>query len=534
MDNISILVIFNIFGGLGLFLLGMIVMTSGLRSLAGDTMKNVLMRFTKSPLSGAVTGTVTTAILQSSSATTVAAVGFVGAGLIAFPEALGIIFGANIGTTITGWMVALLGFKLNLGTIILPFILLGAILKLFFRDRIASFGYALAGFGLIFVGITLLQEGMSGFEGVITPDHLPSDSWMGRLKLVALGIVATLITQSSSAGIAATLTALYGNAINFEQAAALIIGMDVGTTVTAAIASIGGSENVKRTGLSHVIYNLFTGTMALFLITPYTYMLESISPDALMKNAEISLIAFHTMFNTLGVVIILPFTRQFASLMRKIIPSHTPRFTRKLDKRLLEEESNLALESARISAQDEFIALLKHTNFILGDLKHGQEADLNSLKIALKKTQNYIDLIDLGTEKDAKWKKVISLIHMLDHAHRLHERCTEEEYRARLAQKLPDLHTEHQSLIDNNVHIIMALSTKQFSKARKYAEKNEKQIKKFMKHYRDATVEEMVKDEIDLPVGTGKLEAVRWLVRVNHHIARITYYMEQSILETAK
>lgn len=534
MENISILTIFKVFGGLGIFLLGMIVMTDGLRSLAGDTMKNVLMRFTRSPLTGAITGSVSTAILQSSSATTVAAVGFVGAGLITFSEALGIIFGANIGTTITGWMVVLLGFKLNLGTIILPFILLGAILKLFFRDKIASFGYTLAGFGLIFVGITFLQQGMSGFEGIITPENLPSDSWIGRLRLVALGIIATLITQSSSAGIAATLTALYGGAINFEQAAALIIGMDMGTTVTAAMAAIGGSDNVKRTGLSHVIYNFFTGTMALFLITPYTYLWENISPDSLMQNAEIALVAFHTMFNTLGVIIILPFTRQFASLMRKIIPSKKPKFVRKLDKRLLKDETDLALESARISAQDEFIALLKHTNFILGDLKHGQEADLISLKIALGETQNYIDMIDLGTEKDAKWKKVISLIHILDHANRLHERCAEEEYRARLAQNLPDLHTVHRALIDNNVKIIIAMSSKHFSKAKKCALANEKHIKKFMKNYRDETVEEIVKDEIDLPVGTGKLEAVRWLVRVSHHITRITYYMEQSILETAK
>jgi len=534
MENTSILTILNTFGGLGLFLLGMIIMTEGLRSLAGDAIRSALMHFTKSPLSGAVTGAVTTAILQSSSATTVAAVGFVGAGLMAFPEALGIIFGANIGTTITGWMVALLGFKFHLGTIVLPLILLGAILKLFFHDKIAAFGYALAGFGLIFVGITLLQEGMSGFEGIITPENLPSDSLMGRLKLVMLGIIATLITQSSSAGIAATLTALYGNAINFEQAAALVIGMDVGTTVTAAMASIGGSANVRRAGLSHVIYNLFTGVMALFLITPYVYIWESISPDALIQNAEIALVAFHTSFNILGVLIALPFTHQFAYLMKKIIPSKKLKFAKKLDKRLLEEEPNLALEAARISIQDEFIALLQHTNFILGDIQHGKKVNLALLQSALNKTQNYVDRINLKKEENTKWKQVISLMHILDHAQRLHERCEEEEYRARLVQKSPDLHTEHQNLINNNAQIITAIISKNFSKARKDAEKNEKQVIEFMKHYRDMIVEKMVKSEINVPTGTKKLEAIRWLARVNHHIARITYYMEQTILEIAK
>jgi phosphate:Na+ symporter len=534
MENISILTILNAFGGLGLFLLGMIVMTEGLRSLAGDAIRSALMHFTKSPLSGAVTGAVTTAILQSSSATTVAAVGFVGAGLMAFPEALGIIFGANIGTTITGWMVVLLGFKFHLGTIVLPLIFLGVILKLFFHGKISAFGYALAGFGLIFVGITLLQESISGFGGIITPENLPSDSLMGRLKLVMLGIIATLITQSSSAGIAATLTALYGNAINFEQAAALIIGMDIGTTVTAVMASIGGSANVRRTGLSHVIYNLFTGVMAIFLITPYTYLWESIAPNALMQNAEIALVTFHTFFNTLGVLIVLPFTHQFAYLMKKIIPSKKPKFTKKLDERLLKEAPNLALEIARISIQDEFIALLQHTNFILGDVQHGKKVDLTLLQSALNKTQTYVDQIDLKKEEDAKWKQMISLMHILDHAQRLHERCEEEEYRAKLVRKFPDLHNEHQNLINNNAQIITAIISKNFSQARKDAEKNEKQVIEFMKYYRDMILEEMAKDEINIPTGTKKLEAIRWLARVNHHIARITYYMEQVILETAK
>jgi len=534
MEKISIEMLFTVVGGLGIFLLGMIIMTEGLRSIAGDMMRNALIRFTRSPLSGAITGTVSTAILQSSSATTVATVGFVSAGLLAFPEALGIILGANIGTTVTGWMVALLGFKLNLGTIILPFILLGVVLKLFFQDKIASYGYTLAGFGLIFVGITLLQDGMSGFQGIITPDILPSDSWIGRLQLLALGILATLITQSSSAGIAAALTALYANAINFEQAAALVIGMDVGTTVTAVLATIGGSSNVKRTGLSHVVYNLFTATMALTFITPFTYLWELYSKGSLIDNAEIALVAFHSSFNILGVLIILPFSRQFATLMENIVPSKEPKFIEELDSRLLKDEPKLALENARISAQNEFISLLQYTNYVLGDQQYGKKVDLINLQNALHKTQNYITQINLGDHKDAKWEQMIALIHILDHTQRFYERCTEEDYRAQLVKKLPDLHNEHQMLIKNTVKIIAALESKNFSKARKHAVKNEKEMKKFMKYYRKLTVEEMVSEKIGQETVTNKFEAVRWLVRVSHHISRVTYHMEQSILETAK
>ncbi len=533
MENEFILTILKASGGLGLFLLGMLIMTEGLRSLAGDTMRNALMRFTKSPSSGALTGAISTAILQSSSATTIAAIGFVGAGLMTFSQSLGVIFGANIGTTITGWLVALLGFKLQIGTLVQPIILLGALLKLFFKDKIASFGYALAGFGLIFVGISLLQEGMSGFEGIITPENLASDSFIGLLKLVALGIIATLITQSSSAGVAATLTALYAHTINFEQAAALVIGMDVGTTVTALMASIGGSVNVRRTGSSHVIYNLFTGVMALFLITPYIYVWDALAPGALVQNAEIALVAFHTSFNILGVLIILPFTHQFSNLIEKIIPSKEPIFTEKLDLRLL-EEPYLALEVARISAQDEFIALLQHINFILGDVKYGKKSDLILLQSALDKTHHYIDQINPNQEKDAIWKELISLIHILDHAQRLHERCEEEEYRARLVQKSPNLHSEHQQLITVNNEIITAISSKRFSDATKYAQKNEKLIIKSMLPYRNMIAEKMAKDEITIPSGTSKLEAERWLVRVSHHIARITFHMEKAVLYTAK
>ncbi|UPT76619.1 Na/Pi symporter [Sulfurovum sp. XGS-02] len=533
METLSILTVTKALGGLGLFLLGMIVMTEGLHALAGDTIRNALMRFTKSPYSGAATGAISTALLQSSSATTVAAVGFVAAGLMSFSETLGIIFGANIGTTITGWMVALLGFKLHLGTIVLPVILMGVLFKLFFKDKIASFGYASAGFGLIFVGISVMQESMSGFEGIITPEHLPSGSWIDILKLVGLGILATLITQSSSAGVAATLTALYANAIHFEQAAALVIGMDVGTTVTALMATVGGSVNVRRTGFSHVIYNLFTAMMALLLITPYIYLWNTLLPGYLHQHAEIALVAFHSSFNILGVLIVLPFTHHFAHLMEEIIPSKEPVYTEKLDKKLL-KEPHLALEAARISAQDQFTALLRHINFILGDTAYGKKCDLTLLKSALDKTYQYVDEINPKQEKDARWKELISLIHLIDHAQRLHERCEEEEYRAILVQQSPDLYTEDQKLISVNNEVIDALSSKRFSDAKKIARTNEKQIGKSMLTYRNLIAEKMANDEITIPSGRKKLESARWMTRVTHHISRITYHMEKAVLYTAK
>ncbi|MDX1295724.1 MAG: Na/Pi symporter, partial [Sulfurimonadaceae bacterium] len=249
-------------GGLGLFLLGLIVMTDGLRSIAGDAVRAALLRYTRSPYSGAMTGAAGTALMQSSSATTVAAVGFVGAGLMHFSEALGIIFGANLGTTVTGWLVLLFGFKLKLGLLALPLVFIGAVMRLFAKGKWGGIGFAIAGFGLLFVGIAMLQEGMGALQGLISFEQFPADTWSGRLQLLALGMIFTVITQSSSAGVAAALTAMFAGLISFEQAAALVIGMDIGTTVKVAVITVGSNSEVRRTGYSHLIYNLFTGALA--------------------------------------------------------------------------------------------------------------------------------------------------------------------------------------------------------------------------------------------------------------------------------
>lgn len=181
-------------GGIGVFLLGMVVMTEGLKALTGARLSQWLADATHSPWSGATTGAISTAILQSSSATTVAAVGFVGAGLLSFSQSLGIIFGANIGTTITGWMVALLGFKLQLGSLLLPIIFIGVMMRIFTSGRIAQLGFSLAGFGLIFIGIDLLQQAAAQYTDIVNLDLLPADSVTGRLKLLLLGIIITILT----------------------------------------------------------------------------------------------------------------------------------------------------------------------------------------------------------------------------------------------------------------------------------------------------------------------------------------------------
>lgn len=520
-------------GGLGLFLLGMIIMTDGLHALAGNVIRAGLMRFTRNPVSGAMTGAVSTAILQSSSATTVAAVGFVGAGLMAFPEALGIIFGANIGTTITGWLVVLLGFKLKLGTLVLPFILLGAILRLFSNGRLAMAGYAMAGFGLVFVGITVLQDGMSHIQTMIRPELLPEDSFTGRIKLVVIGMIATIITQSSSAGVAATLTALYAGAVNFHQAAALVIGMDIGTTFTALMAAIGGSLEARRTGISHVIYNVCTAAGALLFISPYIWLWETIAHGALLQHAEIALVGFHSMFNFLGVIIVLPFTRQFASLIIKIVPGNELRLTEKLDHSLIDQPA-MALGVLLPTVRAELFALLTYINTLLVEAGNGKKVSLAELQQSLDRTHVFIDEIQLNPGEEANWKGLVALVHTLDHLQRLHERCEEEEERAVTARKTPEL-AEYRNLLITTIHKIMEdLEQYRPGKAAHRAEKTSNTISQQAENLRETLMNKVASGALDIPEATEYFQAIRWLRRVGSHVARITYHYNQAVLSIGK
>ncbi len=526
MDNAQI--VFQVLGGLGMFLLGMVVMTSGLQELAGNVVRASLMRFTRTPLKAAITGAVSTAILQSSSATTVATVGFVGAGLIAFPEALGIIFGANIGTTIRGWLIALLGFKFQLGVLLMPIIFVGMLLRLFARARLASIGFALAGFGVIFVGITLMQEGMSGLQHIDFFDNLPGDSLTGRLLLLASGIVFTAITQSSSAGVAITLTALFTGLIGFEQAAALVVGMDIGTTITAAIATIGGTIGARRTGLSHVIYNLLTGTGAFMLITPYVLLWETMSPGLLLENAEIALVAFHTSFNVIGVIVVLPVTHAFARMIKRIIPDREPVFTHRLDKTLL-EQPKLALAAVYSTVHDELVALLNYVSAIIGD-DRGQKTNLPRMQSMLDETSDYLDDIHLKTGQGAEWDGLVSLIHALDHMQRLHERCEEEGDRAFTARRTAELMNECQLIADSIHTIISDMQENRWSAASRLAQKTADVIQQTETPYRATVMTAIGNSEITVSEGTDRLEAIRWLRRVSKHVARITQHLAQASL----
>lgn len=413
--------LFHLAGGLGLFLLGMGLLTEGLRVMAGETLRRALVRFTGTPLKAFGSGALVTLLVQSSSATTVTVIGFVSAGLLTFPQAIGVVMGASLGTTGTGWLVALLGLKVKLGLYALPVVGVGAFLRLLAHGGRAAFGTALAGFGLIFLGIDFMQDAMADLSKVFRPADLPHD-FTGHLVAMLLGIGLTVVLQSSSAAMATTLTALHTGAIHFDQAASVAVGAAIGTTVTGVLAALGGSVPAKRTALAHVIFNLVTGLLALVLLPWYLRGISLAQTHWGIAPGAVSLAAFHTAFILAGVLLFLPWTRPFARGIERLLKDRGPRLTRHLDKTLL-HTAPVALEAVR-RALSETACQLFHT--LRGCLDHPAARPPQALQAeisaALAEVGQFIAKIPVqpGVEKTSLAR--ISQMHALDHLQRLQSR----------------------------------------------------------------------------------------------------------------
>ena len=513
-------------GGLGLFLLGMVVLTEGLRALAGRALRRLLSRFTRSPFSGAVTGAVTTAVVQSSSATTVATVGFVGAGLLTFPQALGIVLGANVGTTVTGWLVALLGFKLEIGTAALPIVLIGVLIRLFTGGRTSSAGFAMAGFGLIFVGISLLQQGMSGFVGIITPDSFPGDTWTGRLLLVVFGIAFTFITQSSSAGVAMALAAVNASAMTVPQAAAAVIGMDIGTTATAVLAAVGGSVYAKRTAYAHAMYNLFAGTGAFLILVPFMRGIERFAPRLLASDPELVLVGFHTFFNLLGVSIALPFAPKLASLLTRLVPLKLVSPAHALDRSLLDAPA------AALDALGTTLADLTATTFetiirlLPADGVRGVEARVAEVRQALSETRDYVENIRSSPDQGWTYHRHLSAMHVIDHLDRLADRCADADRWALLAEdrQLAMITGELAPAVDE---VREALVHGERTVREDGLEAAWQSLQHQGREYRERVLERVAAGGFVAVEGIERLDAARGARRVAYHAWRIAYHLNR-------
>ena len=337
----GILQIFTLFGAMGMFLYGMNLMSSGLQKAAGDRLRGFLSAMTSNPFKRVMTGVGITALIQSSSATTVMVVSFVNAGLLTLVQAIGVIMGANIGTTITAWMVSLLGFKADISILAVPLMLLGFLFSNSKKNQHKNIGELIVGFSLLFLGLSFMKESVPDLKQ--TPEVLEFvKQWSGYgfwsvLIFLGVGTVLTLILQSSSATMAITLIMLSMGWIPFPMACAMVLGENIGTTITANIAASVGNHSAKRAAMSHTIFNVFGVIWALILFKPFLSLVGKIieimgypnpaaagfsvtEPDGATGTAALyGLSMLHTLFNLINTLLLVWFTGLIAKIVSKIV-----------------------------------------------------------------------------------------------------------------------------------------------------------------------------------------------------------------------
>ncbi|MDR0411857.1 MAG: Na/Pi cotransporter family protein [Treponema sp.] len=323
---------FGIMGSLGLFLYGMKVMSDGIQQAAGERMQRVISLMTGNRISGVLTGCAVTAIIQSSSATTVMIVSFVNAGLLTLTQSIGVIMGANIGTTITAWIVSLIGFSLQISALAIPAIGLGFIMSVVKWKR-KALGEVVLGFGLLFLGLDFLTKSTPNLsvEQLTAIRSVADLGFISILLGVAIGMGITLLIHSSSASTAITLTMAFQGLISPQFAAAMILGANIGTTVDAALASIGTKTAARRAALVHVLFNIIGTVWAVIFFRWLLLVVDWVTPGvvnwqggAIPSPSQGALITahlamLHTVFNVINTVIFLPFVKQFAQLVSYIV-----------------------------------------------------------------------------------------------------------------------------------------------------------------------------------------------------------------------
>jgi phosphate:Na+ symporter len=533
-----------ILGGVGLFLLGMTIMTDGLKALAGSALRAALGKAAATPLSGALWGAVVTLLVQSSSAVTMTTIGLVSAGLLTFPQGLGLVFGANVGTTGTGWLVALIGVRISLSTYALPMIFVGALARLLTGGRIAAAGGALAGFALVLYGLTTLQEGMGGLAESLHPSDLPAVlgapevGWIagavGLMTLIAVGLAMTAVMQSSTAAIAVTISAFYAGAISLEQGAALIIGQNIGTATSSALAAIGASATAKRLALAYVLFKVIAALIAIVAF-PFTAALMKVF--AASVDGMTLLAAYHTTYNVVGVAVLLPATQWFTRLVERVLPSEQTALQSALDPSALANPV-VAVETARRVVAD---VLATTTASVSAALSGGAGLAQDTARVGaatLQEVRDFLSELKEAPETEAERLRMTSTLHALDHALRLVEVLADggppgqaaggpHDLRAaelcakalRAAQAVGDWITSEAALSAQAAPIGWSTSS-EVAAALIEAEGAARQLVALQRDHRTATLAAVAPGKLTAADSFTRIDIVRRLERIAHHAWR--------------
>lgn len=509
----------TILGGIGLFLLGMALMTDGLKALAGARLRDYMAGLSKRPRNALIAGFGVTALVQSSSATTLATLGFVSAGILPFQTAISVIVGANIGTTSTGWLVALLGLKFSIAKLAMPIVGIGALMRIIGRDQLAQAGGTIAGFGMIFIGIDFLQAGMEGLAGLTDPTRLQADGFSGRLLLVGFGVMMTVIMQSSSAAVATTLAALAGGALNLEQAAALVIGQNVGTTITAVIGSIGAGVQARRTAAVHVIFNLLTASVAVAVLPIFTGAVaagvERIAPN----DPAITIAAFHTAFNLLGALLFLPISRRVGHWVQERFKEHESGLTSHLG-RTVSQVPDVANRAGRDALLECLNRLLWVFSSHLGGIPAAPAKTLDDVRDALPRISSFLARVSPIASSAQARQKQVDLLHCIDHLEEV------VALHSNVSDKAGNLHPSMESLREHALKIIESVRTSLHEDGHAQP-KRLKRLKQSIAQARyDKLASQVDTSQLDAHELLQLMEAQHWIEQNIYHLWRGLKHLE--------
>lgn len=334
--------------GVAIFLFGMMSLEEGFQAFTGGVLDRILKRTTASTGKSVMIGIVSTSLMQSSSLVSVITISFLSAGLITLTAGIGIIFGANLGTTTGAWLIAGFGLKVNIATYAMPLLVFGVVLIFQSSKSLKGIGYILAGLGFLFLGIHYMKEGFETFKETINLAEYAVSGYSGVLLFTAIGIFATVVMQSSHATLVLIITALAAGQITYENALALAIGANVGTTITAILGAMSANEAGKRLAVAHLVFNAVTGALAIAFIYQLVDLVNGISTMAGIAddNHTLKLAVFHSIFNLLGIVVMLPLLNKLVVWLEKILPEKKP----EVDQPIYLSESSAAFPGTALEA----------------------------------------------------------------------------------------------------------------------------------------------------------------------------------------
>ncbi len=472
-----------------MFLYGMKIMSEGLQKLAGDKMRRILTAMTTNRVTGVLTGMLITALIQSSSATTVMVVSFVNAGLLTLAQSIGVIMGANIGTTVTAWIISALGFKVDIAAFALPLLTVGVVMLFMQKSKYKSMGEFIMGFCFLFMGLSYLKANAPDLEH--NPEMLAfvqdyaNMGFMSILLFVLIGTVLTMIVQASAATMAITLIMCANGWISFELGAALVLGENIGTTITANLAAITGNTQSRRAALAHLVFNVFGVIWVLCLFTPFTSAVTWIVENwmGITDNGDGSFVsfqlsAFHTCFNVCNVLLLIWLVKFIEKTVCKILPTKESDEDTRLrfitggllstaELSILEAQKEISLYAQRTHKMYGFVQELLNT-------KKGDE--FNKLFSRIEKYESISDNME------------VEIAHYLN---QVSEGRLSAESKVQIQNMLREV-TEIESVGDSCYNLARTLSRKRQNLQEDFTEKQYEHIQNMM-NLADEAMEQMLK-----------------------------------------